>query len=400
MTTRRALIMGGGIGGPVAAIALERAGIEAVVYEAAGAPGDHVGLFLNTASNGLDVLRTLGIDAAGQADGFPIPRMVMWSGTGKRLGEVANGIRLQNGTVSTAIRRGLLQRVLREEAERRGVKVEFGKRLDTYRTGGGGQVIARFTDGTEAEGDLLIGADGIHSATRQAMDPTGPKPSYTGLLSIGGYSHGTTIPPTPDTQHFVFGRRAFFGYLVRDSGEIWWFANLARADEPSRAELAGTSTDQWKRRLLELFAGDLDRISEILQAANGEIGAYTVDDLATIPTWHRGPVVLIGDAAHATSPNAGQGASLAMEDALVVAKCLRDLPDAERASATYERLRRERAEKVVAYSHRIGRSKTIGNPVGVWIRDLVMPFMLKRFANPKAHAWIYTYHVDWDDKVA
>jgi FAD-dependent urate hydroxylase len=58
-----------------------------------------------------------------------------------------------------------------------------------------------------------------------------------------------------------------------------------------------------------------------------------------------------------------------MEDALVVAKCLRDLPDTEQALATYERLRRERAEKVVAYSHRIGRSKTIGNPVGVWIRD-------------------------------
>lgn len=400
MTTRRALIMGGGIGGPVAAMALERAGIEAVVYEAADAPDDHVGLFLNTSSNGLDVLRTLDVDAARQADGFRIPRSVMWSGTGKRLGEVANGIRLQNGTVSTAIRRGQLQRVLREEAERRGVKVEFGKRLDTYRIGGGGQVIARFADGTEAEGDLLIGADGIHSATRRAMDPTAPKPSYTGLLSIGGYSHSTTIPPTPETQHFVFGRRAFFGYLVRDSGEIWWFANLARADEPSRAELAGISTDQWKRRLLDLFAGDLDRISEILQAAHGEIGAYTVDDIPTIPTWHRGPVVLIGDAAHATSPNAGQGASLAMEDALVVAKCLRDLPDTEQALATYERLRRERAEKVVAYSHRIGRSKTIGNPVGVWIRDLVMPFMLKRFANPKAHAWIYTYHVDWDDKVA
>jgi len=400
VTNRRALIVGGGIGGPVAAMALERAGIQAVVYEAAEAPGDHVGLFLNTSSNGLDVLRTLAVDAVGQADGVPIPSSVMWSGTGKRLGEVANGIRLQDGTVSTAIRRGLLQRVLREEAERRGVKVEFGKRLDTYRVGGDGQVIARFADGTEAEGAVLIGADGIHSATRQAMDPAAPKPTYTGLLSIGGYSHSTTISPTPDTQHFVFGSRAFFGYLVRASGEIWWFANLARADEPSRAELAGISTAEWKRRLLDLFAGDLDRIAEILQATQGEIGAYTVHDIPTIPTWHRGPVVLIGDAAHATSPNAGQGASLAMEDALVVAKCLRDLPDVEQALATYERLRRERAEKVVAYSHRIGRSKTISNPVGVWIRDLVMPFALKRFANPKAHAWIYTYHVDWDDKVA
>jgi FAD-dependent urate hydroxylase len=400
MAKRRALIVGGGIGGPVAAMALERAGIEATVYEAAEAPADYVGLFLNTSSNGLDVLRTLDVDAAGQADGFPMPRMVMWSGTGKRLGEVANGMRLRDGTVSVALRRGLLQRVLREEAERRGVRFEFGKRLDTYQVGRDDKVIASFTDGTQAEGSVLLGADGIHSATRQTMDPAAPKPTYTGLLSIGGYSHSSTIPPTPDTQHFVFGRRAFFGYLIRTSGEIWWFVNLARAEEPSRAELAGTSTEEWKRRLLELFAGDLDRISEIIQATHSEIGAYTVQDLATIPTWHRGPVVLVGDAAHATSPNAGQGASLAMEDALVVAKCLRDIPQVDGAFANYERLRRERAEKMVAYSRRLGQSKTISNPIGIRIRDLVLPFALKRFANPRAHAWIYTYHVDWQEKVA
>jgi FAD-dependent urate hydroxylase len=400
MTNRRALIIGGGIGGPVAAMALERAGIEAAVYEAAETPADYVGLFLNVSTNGLDVLRTLDVDVVAGADGFPIPNMVMWSGTGKRLGEVANGIRLQDGTVSVAVRRGLLQRVLREEAERRGVKVEFGKRLDTYQVGSGGRVTARFTDGTQAEADLLIGADGIHSTTRQTMDPTAPRPTYTGLLSLGGYSHGTAAPPTPGTQHLVFGRRAFFGYLVRASGEVWWFVNLPRADEPSRAELAGTSSGEWKRRLLALFEGDLDRVSEIIRATDSEIGAYTVDDIATIPTWHRGPAVLVGDAAHATSPNAGQGASLAMEDALVLAKCLRDLPDTGRALAAYERLRRQRAEQVVAYSHRIGRSKTISNPVGVWIRDLVMPFALKRFANPEAHAWIYTHHIDWNDKVA
>jgi FAD-dependent urate hydroxylase len=400
MTNRRALIIGGGIGGPVAAMALERAGIEAAVYEAAEGPADSVGLFLNVSTNGLDVLRTLDVDVVTGADGFPIPNTVLWSGTGKRLGEVANGIRLQDGTVSVALRRGLLQRVLRVEAERRGVKVEFGKRLDSYRADSGGRVTARFTDGTQAEGDLLIGADGIHSTTRQTMDPAAPRPTYTGLLSLGGYSHGTTVPPTPDTQHLVFGRRAFFGYLVRSSGEVWWFANLPRADEPSRAELASTSTGEWKRRLLDLFEGDLDRISEIIRSTNSEIGAYTVHDIATIPTWHRGPAVLVGDAAHATSPNAGQGASLAMEDALVLAKCLRDLPDTGRALAAYERLRRQRAEKVVAYSHRIGRSKTISNPVGVWVRDLVMPIALKRFANPEAHAWIYTHHIDWNDRVA
>jgi FAD-dependent urate hydroxylase len=329
-----------------------------------------------------------------------MPRMVMWSGTGKRLGEVANGVRLPNGTVSVIVKRGLLQRVLREEAESRDIGIEYGKRLVSYAVTGNDGVTASFQDGTKAEGDLLVGADGIHSRVRRVMDPGAPRPSYTGLLSLGGYARGPRIPPTPETQHFVFGKRAFFGYLVRESGEIWWFANVARPDELSRKELAGISPAEWKQRLLDLFSGDIDLIGEIIESTRGEIGAYPVHDIPTAPIWHKDSAVLIGDAVHATSPSSGQGASMAIEDALVLAKCLRDTPDTERAFAAYERLRRERVEKVVAYSRRIGQSKAISNPVARWLRDQIMPFALKRFANADSHAWLYTYHIDWDEKVA
>lgn len=399
-TRKKALIAGGGIAGPVAAVALQRAGVEATVFEAYDAPADYAGLFLNTASNGLDVLRTLGIDVPSRADGFPIPRMVMWSGTGKRLGEVANGIRLPDGTVSVVVKRGLLQRVLREEAERRGVGIEYGKRLLSYEVAPNGAVVARFEDGTEAEGDLLVGADGLHSRVRPVMDPGAPRPSYTGLLSLGGYARGPRIPPTFETQHFVFGRRAFFGYLVRGSGEIWWFANVARPDEPSRKELSGVSSAEWNRRLLDLFSDDIDLIGEIIESTQGEIGAYPIHDIPTVPTWHEGPAVLVGDAAHATSPSSGQGTSMAVEDALVLAKCLRDVPDVGMALASYERLRRERVEKVVAYSRRIGQSKAVSNPVARWLRDRIMPFALEHLANAGSHAWLYAYHVDWNEKVA
>jgi 2-polyprenyl-6-methoxyphenol hydroxylase-like FAD-dependent oxidoreductase len=91
---------------------------------------------------------------------------------------------------------------------------------------------------------------------------------------------------------------------------------------------------------------------------------------------------------------------MAVEDALVFAKCLRDVPHTEGAFATYERLRRERVEKVVEYSRRIGQSKAINNPVARWLRDQIMPFALKHFANADSHAWLYAYHVDWDEKVA
>jgi 2-polyprenyl-6-methoxyphenol hydroxylase-like FAD-dependent oxidoreductase len=395
-TGRKALIVGGGIGGPVAAMALQRAGIEATVYEARDRPDDHVGLFLNTASNGLDVLKTLDAHAPVIEDAFPAPRMVMWSGAGKRLGEVPNGARLPDGTVSVIVKRGFLQRALAEEAMGRGIKIEYGKRLADLEVSADGAG-ARFTDGTEAEGDLLIGADGIHSRTRRILDPTAPKPGFTGLLSLGGFSRNPLIPPTPDTQHFVFGKRAFFGYLVKPSGEIYWFANLHRPTEPSREEL-GASSDEWKRHLRELFSGDMDFIGAIIEATHGEIGVYPVHDIPTASTWHRGPVALIGDAVHAVSPSAGQGASLAMEDALVVAMCLRDIPDAGLAFAAYERLRRERAERVVAYSRRIGNSKVAG-PVARRFRDLMMPFALKHIASRDSQAWMYRHHIDWEEKV-
>lgn len=391
-----AIIIGGGIGGPTTAMALRRAGITATVFEARDAPADYTGLFLNTASNGLDALRAIGVDI-GKADGFPIPRMAMWSGSGKHLGEVANGVPLEDGTVSLCVRRGLLQQTLREQAAARGITVEYGKRLESFAVTGSG-VTATFTDGSHATADILIGADGIHSRTRQLLDPTAPKPRFTGLLSVGGYSR-VDLPPTTRTQHFVFGKRAFFGYLVRDSGDAYWFANLHRADEPTREELAGVSATEWQRQLLDLFADDLPVIRTILRNTVGEIGAYPVHDLPSTPVWHRGPVVLLGDAVHATSPSAGQGASMAVEDAVTLAMCLRDAPDTASAFAAYERLRRPRVEKVVAYSKTLSNSKTAG-PIARAFRDLMMPVALKVFANPKRHAWMYTHHINWQDTIA
>ena len=126
--SKKAIVIGCGIGGPVVAMALQRAGIEAVIYEAYDRPADYVGSFLNTASNGLDALHTLESHTRVLAEGFATPRMVMWSGTGKRLGEVANGVTLADGTSSITIRRGLLHRALRDEAVSRGIRIEQGKR--------------------------------------------------------------------------------------------------------------------------------------------------------------------------------------------------------------------------------------------------------------------------------
>ena len=231
-TKQNALVIGCGIAGPVAAMALQRAGIDAVIYEAYDRPADFLGSFLNVASNGLDALRTIDAHRQVLGDGFPTPRMVMWSGTGKRLGEVANGLTLPDGTTSITIKRGLLHRALRDEAGRRGIRIEVGKRLASV-DGQARGVIARFEDGSHAHGDFLIGVDGLHSRARQIVDAAAPKPRYTGLLSLGGIARNLQVAPTPDAYHMIFGKRAFFGYSARPSGEIYWFANVSRRDEPA-----------------------------------------------------------------------------------------------------------------------------------------------------------------------
>jgi 2-polyprenyl-6-methoxyphenol hydroxylase-like FAD-dependent oxidoreductase len=83
----------------------------------------------------------------------------------------------------------------------------------------------------------------------------------------------------------------------------------------------------------------------------------------------------------------------------VLAKCLRDLPGPAEAFVAFERLRRRRVERVVRYSARIGKSKAMG-PVARWFRDLLMPLALKHFVNPAAHAWLYGYHLDWNERTS
>ena len=396
---KRALIIGGGVAGPVAAMALQRASIDGFIYEAYAGGADYAGAFLTFASNGLDALRAIDAHHLVLAEGFPTPRMTIQSGTGKHLGDVPNGGTLPDGTVSQTLKRADLYRALRDEAVRRGANIEYGKRLVDAETSPDGSVTAWFEDGTEAEGDLLIGADGIHSRTRRIIDPSAPGTRYIPVLNTGGYTRDVRVQAQPGTFLMVFGKRAFFGYAVHPSGEVWWFANPPRADEPTGAELAAIGTEQWREMLMDLFAGDDSPAVEIIRSTPGNLAGWATYDLPSVPTWHRGSLVIIGDAAHATAPSSGQGASMAIEDAVVLARCLRDLPDTRQAFAAYERLRRARVERIVAHGARTSNSKAAGPVVRV-LRDLMMPLILKRVARGGSLAWMHDYHIAWDEKVA
>ncbi|WNV73578.1 FAD-dependent monooxygenase [Geodermatophilus sp. DSM 44513] len=391
---RRALVVGGGVAGPVAAMALQRAGIEATVHEMRPAAVDDVGAWLGVQVNGLDALRAIGAEQAVRDVGFPTPVIEFRSGTGRVLGELSATGPPPARTVGLSLRRADLYRALHEEALRRGLDLRYGARLvDVHDTGDG--VTAVFADGSTDTADVLVGADGVRSAVRGLVDPAAPPPRFVPVLNTAGVSEH--VPPGAEVGRLtmVFGRRAFFGYLRAPSGGTWWFANPPVSREPAPAEVAGISDAEWRRRLHELHRDDRSPAVALVEATPGPLRGWATHDVPRVARWHRGRTVLIGDAVHATSPASGQGSSLAIEDAVVLARCLRDLPVPE-AFTAFERLRRARVERVVAQGFGVSSAKS-PPPVGRVVRDLVMPVLLRRGRDPQS--WVRAHHVDWDAPV-
>jgi FAD-dependent urate hydroxylase len=393
----KALIIGGGVCGPVSAMALQRAGVEAVIFESrARAVGD-AGGYLSVATNGLDALRAIDTDRVVTERGFPTRDIVMFNGAGKPLGRVPMGSTHDAGLLSHTIKRAHLHRALHEEADRRGVRMEFGKRLADAHSIVGGGVRAEFTDGSSATGDLLIGCDGIHSKTRSVIDPLAPKPRYVGLLNFGGYVPHRAIGE-PGAWHMIFGTRAFFGYVPDGLGGTVWFANIPRAPA-TQIERDQTTAEEWKAWLIEWFALDAGPMAELIASGELQLAADNTHDLPKVPTWHRDSTVIIGDAAHAPSPSSGQGASMAIEDGVVLAQCLRDVPGIDRACAQFERMRRTRVERVVAQGARSSSSKAAG-PIGRIVRDRMLPLVFRYVVTEKSMAWMFAHHIDWSSQVA
>jgi 2-polyprenyl-6-methoxyphenol hydroxylase-like FAD-dependent oxidoreductase len=191
-------------------------------------------------------------------------------------------------------------------------------------------------------------------------------------------------------MQMAFGRRAFFGWATAPDGSVWWFANPP-AERPVTA--GDWTPESWRAHLLELFAGDAFPAVALIEASDEIVGPWSTWDFPRVPVWRDDRMVLVGDAAHAVSPSSGQGASMAIEDAVVLGRCLAARPEIPAAFAEYERLRRDRVEKVVAYGRRSGQTKTAG-PVGAKIRDAMMPSLMRllyRKGNPQA--WILDHRV-------
>jgi 2-polyprenyl-6-methoxyphenol hydroxylase-like FAD-dependent oxidoreductase len=388
---RKALVIGAGIAGPVTAIFLKRAGIDVQLFEA-WPYSTGIGGGLQIAPNGMHVLAEIGLADEMIRQGSIAESFDFYSQSGARLGSVNHNMKARFGKPAVNMCRAALNQAILDRAWCENVELAFEKRLVRIEDRPDQPVIAHFTDGSSAEGDFLIGADGVHSAVRTHVVPHGPKPFDTGLIGFGGFVPRSLIDKTSIGQRVLttFGQSGFFGYGFCSSdpadGVMWW------STQPSHGIDAATframSQDAIKRHLLNFHAGWHDPIPQLLEAAENIVVTATLD-VATLPTWSRKRTLLVGDAAHATSPHAGQGASLALEDAMRLGRLMQNGQELGVTFEAFENERRPRAERVVALARRNGNSKREFSATGAWIRDHMLKLLLPVTA--KGMDWMYEY---------
>jgi len=256
-----------------------------------------MGAFVTIAANGQDALRAIDADQLVLAASFSGSRLRIFDSAGTQVADLPLG---RDHPAPRTIPRAALSRILREEAMRRGVRIEYGKQFTTAEASGAG-VRTFFADGSYADADLLIGAGGIHSPVRTLIDLDAPAPRYTGLIIACGYADNPTVTtPEAGSYDMIHGSRAFFGHTTGPDRRGWWFARIP-SPELATADL-DVPTAQWRDRLADAFAADSTPAAELIRATSGPITTTNAYDIPALPVLHNDSMTVIGDAAHATSP--------------------------------------------------------------------------------------------------
>lgn len=350
----KAILIGAGIGGLATAIALRKAGIETEIFERAAAIHE-VGAGISLWANAIRALAQLGLGPAIHNRSVAYTRTaILRSGgrpiAGNSLAELAQSL----GPVVIVLHRADLLSLLSEP-------VKDAIRLNHQCTGFeqlADSVVARFSNGSEARGDILIAADGIRSAIRNQLHPGEPV-RYSGYAA---WRSVTRFDATGLTESWGPGRR--FGIVPMSGGLVYWFAT--RNAPQGETDPPGKS----RQTLLEMFRDFHAPVPALIDATEeSAILRNDVLDRAPLRSWGRGRVTLLGDAAHPMTPNLGQGGCQAIEDALVLARSLASHPSPDQALRAYETERIARTTPIVLRSRQIGAIAQIENPLACRIRD-------------------------------
>ena len=358
-------IVGAGIGGIAAALALRQAGIDVVVYEKAAQPCE-VGAGMMLWPNATRVLREMGLLESVLTQSGPNTHFLVRASCGKILMNIALG---QFDVPAVCIRRtdllSVLLAALQPECVHLGCELEDLEQSE-------GKVRLYFKGGLVKEHDVVIGADGIRSRVRSklfgASDPI--YRGYTVWRGLAQYD-GNAVPAGCNSETWGAGKR--FGILNTGHRRFTWYAT---SNVPPHHLDAACGR---KRELQQMFDGWHEPIANFIDATDESgILKNRACDFAPLRQWGRGMVTLLGDAAHSCTPNLGQGGCMALEDALVLAKCVNREPCLRTALREYESLRYQRTRRIQKRSRLIGRIGQWQNPLFVTGRHVVTSLLSPR----------------------
>lgn len=367
----KAIIIGGGIGGLTTALALQQRGIDYEVFEAAPELRE-VGAGIWIPTNAMNVLERLEVADKIKAAGKLMQEICVGDYRGKIWQSIsASEIIPIYGNGTTTIHRGHLQALLYGELDKN--KVHVNKRFTHFKEEGK-EMHVFFQDGSSATGDLLLGADGIHSVVRKQLFGEVPL-RYSGQTCWRASADFNLPPEFSDKMFERWGSSGGlrFAYSRMNDSQVYFYATAAAT--PGGKDQLGTLIKSLKIRY-ESF-GPL--AMEIIESARpGAIIRTDLYDFKPIPSWVKGRIALLGDAAHATTPNLGQGGAQAIEDAYVVAKCLDQHAKIKKALKAYQEIRYKKAVFVVNTSWQYGKLSNMSNSTLVALRNLVMANVPKK----------------------
>jgi 2-polyprenyl-6-methoxyphenol hydroxylase-like FAD-dependent oxidoreductase len=353
----RILIVGGGIAGLALARALRQRRIPAEIVERAGEE-DHVGTGLFLPANGVRALRMLGLHESVHRRGCEIRRQRVLDHRGRLLLDVGLDEIWGAAGPCLAVHRRDLHELLREAA---GAPIRLGATIEAVDAV---SARVRLSDGSVGDYDVLVGADGIHSSVRRLVFDRA-EPRYVGQVSWRMVVEGG---PAITAWTVMLARgRAFLAVPIGED-RLYCYADV---NSPDRQD----PTDGVFHRLVKLFEEFHEPVRGIVrQLSPAEPPYFSPIEEVTPPSWVKGRVVLIGDAAHATSPNMAQGAAMAMEDALVLAEVLASGQAIAACLAAFEARRAPRIRWVQEQTHRRDRTRNLPPA----IRDCVLRIAGKR----------------------
>jgi len=350
-----ALVIGGGVAGMSAALSLAEAGTSVHLIDSD--PDWKVyGAGITITGPTLRVMRRLGILERALAEGWTADGILVCDAAGDVITEISTSAQTLQGLPGAGgILRPALHRMLADRIRAEGIAVSLGLTVTAIAPGRPKQVT--FSDGTEASYDLIVGADGIFSDTRERVFPGLGGPRYVGQICwrLMGPRH----PGITRRTYFLGGPLKIGMNPVSPDG-MYMFLLEPRAT-PERLPDA-----ELPARLSELMAPYGGVVAEVRAGLgpDSQIIARPLETIVVPDPWHRDGVVLIGDAAHATTPQLASGAGMAMEDGVVLGECIAAAPDLDRALADFMARRFNRCRLVVDSSLRLGQlERSIATPL-------------------------------------